>query len=74
MQAIDDYINGNLSDAKRRAKQAGPSKVKRALLEEYGYSEQRANIVIGWMFNLTDWQTTCDRLRRLEQYSAAPVA
>jgi hypothetical protein len=37
-RAIDDYINGNLTDAKVRAKKLGRKRLIESLTEHYGYS------------------------------------
>lgn len=66
MKAIDDYINGNLSDAKRGARKAGRTKVCRALLEDYGYTREQMFLITEWMFNGLPFQKLCERLIQLE--------
>lgn len=66
MKAIDDYINGNLTDAKRRAKQRGRGRVRTAMLEEYGFSHAKAAIIEAYLFDNAGWQQTCDRLAALQ--------
>lgn len=60
MQAIDDYINGNLADAKRRAAKAGRKRVTEALREEYGYSAETALAIIAYLFDGGSFQAACD--------------
>lgn len=66
MQAIDDYINGNLADAKRRGRKTGRSKVARALLDEYGYSHEQMFVITEWMFNGLDFNRHCDQLHAMD--------
>ena len=67
MQAIDDYINGNLTDAKRRAKKAGRNKVFRALRDEYCYSTAKAALIEAYLFDHVSFALTCERLHALDQ-------
>lgn len=60
MQAIDDYINGNLKDAKRRAKKAGRKQVITALREEYGYSAESTLAIVAYLLDGGDFQLACD--------------
>jgi hypothetical protein len=45
---IENYINGNLSDARKQAKKYSQSKIREALLE-YGFSELKAALVAAWL-------------------------
>ena len=51
MQAIDDYINGNLTDAKRRAKKNGRTKLMFALVTNYGYDGVTAVLIVAYLFD-----------------------
>lgn len=65
MQAIDDYINGNLTDAKKRGRKIGRTKIMRSLIEDYSYSHDLAFLVCEWMFNDLDFNTLCDKIKAL---------
>lgn len=60
MQAIDDYINGNLTDAKRRAKQAGRRRLTEALSEDYGYSTETTLAIVAYLLDGGSFQAACD--------------
>lgn len=60
MQAIDDYINGNHSDAKRRARKAGRKQLIEALREEYGYTAETALAIVGVLLDGGSFQHACD--------------
>jgi hypothetical protein len=51
MQAIEDYINGNLKDAKRRARQAGRKAVMHSLRSRYYYTPGAAEAVCRYLFS-----------------------
>jgi hypothetical protein len=60
MQAIDDYINGNLTDAKRRARKAGRKRITEALREEYGYGANATLAILSYLFDGGSFQAACD--------------
>lgn len=60
MQAIEDYINGNLSDAKRRARKAGRKQLTEALIEEYGYRAETAFVIVAYLLDNGSFQEACD--------------
>lgn len=60
MQAIEDYINGNHSDAKRRARKAGRKKLIEALREEYGYRAETALTIVAYLLDGGSFQAACD--------------
>lgn len=60
MQAINDYINGNLSDAKRRARKVGRKQITEALREEYGYSAETTLAIVAYLFDGGSFQAACD--------------
>lgn len=60
MQAINDYINGNLTDAKRRAKKAGRKQLIEALTNEYGHSAEVALTIVAYLLDGGSFQVACD--------------
>ena len=60
MQAIDDYINGNLSDAKMRARRAGRRRVQQALQTEYGHGAASTLAILNYLFDGGSFQAACD--------------
>lgn len=60
MQAIDDYINGNLSDAKRRTRKAGRRRVQESLQTEYGYGAAPTLAILSYLFDGGSFQAACD--------------
>jgi hypothetical protein len=59
MQAIKDYINGNLADAKKRAKQAGRKRTLEAL-QDYGYSPETTEAILAYLLDGGSFQAACD--------------
>lgn len=59
MKAIDDYLNGNLSDAKRGAGKAGRRRVREALTK-YGYGAAAVSAIISYLFDGGSFQAACD--------------
>jgi hypothetical protein len=60
MQAINDYINGNLSDAKRRAHKAGRKQLIEALRDEYGYTAETTLAIVSYLLDGGSFQAACD--------------
>ena len=60
MQAINDYINGNHTDAKRRARKAGRKRLTAALIEEYGYRAETALAIVAVLLDGGSFQRACD--------------
>lgn len=67
MQAIDDYINGNLTDAKRRAAKAGRKRVTEALQGDYGYPAEAALAIVAYLFDGGSFQAACYAERKDQQ-------
>jgi hypothetical protein len=58
---IDNYINGNHSDAKRQARRLNMSRIMSTLIDEYGYSEKKARLTACNMKGDSSvWQAACD--------------
>ncbi len=56
---INNYINGNLTDARKQARRFSFEAIMRHLLS-CGYSENRAAAVAGYLKGLVPFQTVCD--------------
>ena len=57
---INNYINGNISDARKQAKRYCISKVREALIEEAGYSFKKATLTAEFLKTGEGWQEACD--------------
>jgi hypothetical protein len=56
---IQNYINGNLKDARRQAKQFSQTAI-RCGFENYGYSIRKASRVAHWLKTGEGYQEACD--------------
>lgn len=67
MQAIEDYINGNLKDAKRRARNIRRPELRRALVENYGKSLEAAVAIVDFLKDDGSFAMACecDKARRV---------
>lgn len=58
---INNYINGNLSDAKRQAKRFKLDQIREGLRDYCGYGFQKASLTAEWLKGLSDnRQAACD--------------
>lgn len=58
-QWIEDYINGNLADAKRRAKRSSFERLAVDLME-HGYSVRSARAIAAFLKDRGSFQAACD--------------
>ena len=54
------YINGNITDAKRRSRSWSESRIAACLIEDFGYSEHKARLTAAHMKGADCWQDACD--------------
>ena len=59
-QLVENYINGNLSTAKRMARHEPVWALREALIEYAGYSEAKATLTADWLNGRDCWQAACD--------------
>jgi hypothetical protein len=59
---IENYLNGNLSDAKRQAKRFSAWSIREALQEYAGYSLNKATLTTDWLKGRDCWQAACDAI------------
>lgn len=57
---INNLLNGNLSEAKRQAKRFSNWRLREALKEEAGYSDEKATLCADWLKGRDCWQAYCD--------------
>ena len=57
---IDNYINGNLTDARRMAKGKKLDAITRCMKEDYGFSDKKAMFVAMFLKNKATFQESCD--------------
>ena len=56
---IENYINGNLDDAKRLAKRFSYWKIRCALVDDYGYSIEKAALTADYLKGADCWKEIC---------------
>ena len=54
------YINGNISDAKKRAKRFDQDEIEECLVVDFGYSEHKARLTAAHIKGADCWQEACD--------------
>ncbi len=57
---INNYINGNITDARKQGKRHSQDAIRRALIEEYGFSELKAALTAAHIKTGEGWQEACD--------------
>lgn len=57
---IDNYVNGNLSDAKKGARRFPHHVLRDHLVNVLGYSERKAALTADWLKGRDCWQAACD--------------
>lgn len=57
---IDNYINGNLKEARHAAKRFTHANIRHGLIARYGYSLKKACLCADWLKDRDCWQATCD--------------
>jgi len=57
---IENYINGNISTARKQAKRFSGLKIQEALIEDYGYSQKKAFLTAKHLKTGEGWQAACD--------------
>ena len=57
---INNYINGNLTDAKKQAKRFDRLNLTRYLMDNYDYSMRKANKTAMYLKELATFQEACD--------------
>lgn len=58
-QLIDTFINGNLSEAKMRAKNYGRKKLRDAFVEHAGFSFEKAQLAVDYLKDGGSFQDYC---------------
>ena len=59
-QLINDYENGQLKEAKDRAKRLKNWEIRDGLRERLAYSLNRATLTADWLKGRDCWQAACD--------------
>ena len=54
------YINGSITDAKRRSRSWSESRISACLIDDFGYSEHKARLTAAHMKGADCWQEACD--------------
>ena len=57
---IDNYINGNLSDARKQAKRITLADIRATLIEGCGYSFKKATLTAEYLKTGEGYQAACD--------------
>jgi hypothetical protein len=56
----DNFINGNLTDAKRQAKRYSAARITLAFYQDYGFSILKAAITADYLKGQATFQEACD--------------
>ena len=54
------YINGNITDAKRRSRSWSESRISACFIDDFGYSERKARLTAAHIKGADCWQDACD--------------
>ena len=57
---IENYINGNLSIARKQARRHSIPAMEAFMVESYGFSPEKALRVAVWLKTGEGWQAACD--------------
>lgn len=57
---IENYINGNLTVARKQAKKFTMFAIYKAMMANYGYSRNKATVTAYWLKTGKGWQESCD--------------
>ena len=57
---LENFINGNLSAARKSARRFSHAAIRAALMEEYGYSLNKAALTADWLKTGENFQAACD--------------
>ena len=57
---IDNYINGNLTDARRQAKRFSLASIRAALVDVCGYGFKKATLTAEYLKTGNGFQLACD--------------
>lgn len=60
MKAIDDYLNGNLTDAKEAARFQAWRNIFRSAMDEYGKTSEAAMAIANFLKGEGTFQAACD--------------
>jgi len=61
MNCIENYINGNLEDAKKAAKRVSWSEIYIALRDEYGREERQARAEANYLKGKGSFEAACNQ-------------
>lgn len=57
---LDNFINGNISTARTQAKRFSGLAIMRTLRDEYGWSQNKAELTAHFLKTGEGWQACCD--------------
>lgn len=57
---IENFINGNLTDAKKQAKKYSLTRIYNALTDDYGYSRERGLVIAKYLKGRASFEEACD--------------
>jgi len=57
---INNYINGNLTEAKAQAKKYTLARIRSELIDAYGYSDNKAQLTANYLKTGEGYQAACD--------------
>ena len=57
---IENWINGNLAEARKQARRHSLTRIRTTLENEYGYSAIKSALVAIWLKTGEGYQASCD--------------
>ena len=57
---LENFTNGNLTTARKQAKRFSHAAIRSALVEDYGYSLNKAALTADYLKTGTGFQAACD--------------
>jgi hypothetical protein len=57
---LENYLNGNLADARRQARNLSHAAIRRALMDGPGYSLNKAALTADYLKTGDNFQAACD--------------
>lgn len=59
---IENYLNGNIKEARKTAKHFSQYRIYRYLREDFGFSDSRALAIAAFLKTGDFWQESCDAI------------
>jgi len=60
IKCCENYLNGNIGDARHQAKRLDGLEIRKCFVEVFGYSENKAVLTAEYLKGRDCWQEACD--------------